>query len=64
MPNNIHPQKLLTKKGFERLLEKVFTTPVPQKKPVPAESGTSEPHRPDGCTETCKSPNTPEGTLE
>ena len=63
------PQKPLTKKGFERLLAKAADTPpfeIPRsrpsrKKPAPVESETSESRRPDGCTETCKSPDTPEG---
>lgn len=57
----------LTKRKFERQLEKVFTTPVPpspsrKKKPVPEASETSE-HRPsDDCSETRKSPDRTEGT--
>ena len=59
---NTKEDKPLTKRAFLEILERVVTTPIPshrrsRKKPAPAESGTSEPHRPDGCTGTHTHPS-------
>jgi len=54
--------KPLTRAAFHALLRRA-AQPIPKEveQPAPVESETSELRRPDGCTETCKSPDTLEG---